>query len=273
MNIGYIIHRTGEWTMLMLGETVLSLLIVEHIHDVDYYTTFYCGLLGIVLLEYLHFRSQPSHAHEHAVRRGPTAGLPFSFMSLFYSAALIILGASYKMFLYEYQYEEEDNTSSKVYPEEGSRRNLMGMLLSRLLAGEEYESAADDMEDRRQRIAYLFCGSMAAIWFFLDAMSFVNRGLDHVIQVYYECRHRTTLMLLFVVRAGLIVWFATLCLYVTDPKLLSSMGLVGIVAQLILRAFVQCILPRDEQTEVSEALNKTLEYATARLRLPAMTEG
>jgi hypothetical protein len=272
MNLGYLTHRLGEWTMLMLGETVLSLLVVEHSHDGDYYTTFYYGLLAIVLLEYLHFRSQPNDPKQHAARRGLETGLPFTLMTLLYSAALIILGASYKMFLYEYQYEDDANESSNGYPEVDSRRNLMGMLRSRFLAGGDSEALRFDRDDRHQRIAYFYCSSMAAIWFFLDAISLVNRGLENIIEVYYETRSRNTLLLLFVARAGLIVWFATLSLYVTDPTLLSKLGLAGISAQLILRAFVYYILPRDGQTEASVALTRTLQYTAARLRMPTETE-
>lgn len=36
MNVNYAIHRYGEWTILMLGETVLSLLIVDIVNSVRY---------------------------------------------------------------------------------------------------------------------------------------------------------------------------------------------------------------------------------------------
>lgn len=61
MNIDYAIHRYGEWIMLMLGESVLSLLIVGVKERDDFYKTFYCGIISIALLENLHFRSQPHH--------------------------------------------------------------------------------------------------------------------------------------------------------------------------------------------------------------------
>ena len=45
MNIDFAIHRNGEWIMLMLGESIFSLLIVEVPADSnDYYTTFFCGV-------------------------------------------------------------------------------------------------------------------------------------------------------------------------------------------------------------------------------------
>jgi len=61
MNIAYCIHRYAEWTMLMMGESVLSLLIVPLVEKdiLVYLQIFYCGILSISILQYLHFRSQP----------------------------------------------------------------------------------------------------------------------------------------------------------------------------------------------------------------------
>jgi hypothetical protein len=50
MNISFTIHRYGEWTMLMLGESVLSLLIVEVAEGSSYYKTFFSGIISITLL-------------------------------------------------------------------------------------------------------------------------------------------------------------------------------------------------------------------------------
>jgi hypothetical protein len=55
--------------MLMLGESVLSLLIVDVTATSDYYKAFFSGILSITLLEFLHFRSQPHEEDDHALRR------------------------------------------------------------------------------------------------------------------------------------------------------------------------------------------------------------
>jgi hypothetical protein len=41
-------HRLGEWVMLMLGESVLSLLIVEASVGRRYYVTFYSGMTSVM---------------------------------------------------------------------------------------------------------------------------------------------------------------------------------------------------------------------------------
>jgi hypothetical protein len=56
MNVEFLVHRNGEWTMLMLGESILS-------------------LMTAILLQYLYFRSQPHNADDHAVRKGKNLGM------------------------------------------------------------------------------------------------------------------------------------------------------------------------------------------------------
>ena len=134
------IHRWGEWTMLMLGESVLSLLIVDVTETRGYYRTFFCGIVSITLLEFLHFRSQPHDPDDHALRRSKEGGIAFTFLMQMYSAALVILGTAYKMLLYEYVYEEEAEDSSY-------RRALFSGLSRFLAAG---DAPKFDPEDRRQ---------------------------------------------------------------------------------------------------------------------------
>ncbi len=105
INIDFVIHRIGEWTMLMLGESILSLLIVNDVHhkaQVEYYTTFYVGIVSVTLLQVLYFRTQPHSADHHAMRRTRKSGIAFNYFIQFYSAALIVVGASYNMLLSEY---------------------------------------------------------------------------------------------------------------------------------------------------------------------------
>ena len=120
MNINFCIHRFGEWTMLMLGESVLSLLIVDVVETTPYYKTLFSGVISITLLEYLHFRSQPHNPDDHAMRRKKEAGLAFSYTMWIYSAALIVLGTAYKMLLYEYIYEEKAKKSSNYAEKDSS---------------------------------------------------------------------------------------------------------------------------------------------------------
>jgi Bacterial low temperature requirement A protein (LtrA) len=177
INVDFFIHRQGEWIMLMLGESVLSLLIVDLNSGVEYYSTFFCGIISIILLEYLHFRSQPHDPDEHALRRARGAGLAFTTMLYIYSTALVVLGTSYKMFLYEFVYEDNQtgdgsaaSTSSNYTKSTSGIRLLFDRIDARFLAGGLDEASYIDVDERRQRIANFFSGSLAIVWFLLDAM-------------------------------------------------------------------------------------------------------
>lgn len=41
----------------------------------EYYTTFFCGILTVIALQYLHYRSQPHDPSLHAMRRNKDAGI------------------------------------------------------------------------------------------------------------------------------------------------------------------------------------------------------
>jgi hypothetical protein len=247
LNITFVIHRYGEWTMLMLGESVLSLLIVDVSETSKYYSTLFSGIVSITLLEYLHFRSQPHDPDDHAMRRSKEAGIVFSYLMTLYSMALVALGTSYKMLLYEVNKEKTYSTAVADDPEH--RRSLFSAVLSRLLAAGADDSASEYDPNRRQNIAHWFCISMAIVWFCSDAMILVHHGIKDNLG---RCRVRTSRKLiatgLVLSRVGLIAWIGTLGQYVTEPEKLAFIGFVGIVLQVLLR-FVGSIAFDENDTD------------------------
>ena len=247
LNVSFTIHRIGDWIMLMLGESVSSLLIVESTNTSEYNTAFFGSIHSITLMEYLHFRSQPHSANQHALRRSKEAGLAFSHLMQLYSASLIILGASYKMLLYEFTYEESSSSSH--------RRMLFPILnASRWLAGGGDDSTLLEADDRRQRAANFFCGSLAVTWLCLDLMILTHRGLS-ANTGRCRCKESGGLkwigVLTTVCRVGLLVFMATLSTYLTDPGKLVLVGLGGIIAQVLLR-FATTLVFGPELGEESE---------------------
>jgi hypothetical protein len=258
MNIDFIIHRYGEWTMLMLGESILSMLIVASPTSGEYYGAFFSGILSVILLQYMHFRSQPTTADDHAMRRKRSAGFIFAFLMQVYSAALIILGVSYKMLLYEFTYEESKS---------GGRLRML-LAVPRWLAGGD-GALQFDTDDRRQRIAHFFCASFAIVYFCSDAMILCHRGLKDNMG---RCRcgetkkAKITGLVLLALRVAILVFIATLSQYLTDPLLLTAIELASIFAQIVLRVFASIVFSDDrvhidlkdnqEQEEAVEAENK-----------------
>lgn len=247
MNISYNIHRYGEWTMLLLGESVLSLLIVTLSQSVQYYGTFFSGILTIVLLEYLHFRSQPHEPDAHALRRNRSAGYFFAVIYQLYSISLIVLGTCYKMFLYEFVYQDES-------------------IGRRFLAG---KSAAlrFDTEDRRERIAHLFSGSLAITWACMDCINVAHVGIARDLER-YRASSTSCKVLAVAISLGrlvLIVWVGTLSQYMTSPQQLAACGLAGVMGQLVVRFLGDWAFPpNDDGEEIEELIMASL--AAARIR-------
>jgi len=70
MNVSYVIHRIGEFCMLMIGETVLSLLVVDETPQVKNYLMFIAGMFFAGNLHFQHFSTYPSDPAEHVLRKG-----------------------------------------------------------------------------------------------------------------------------------------------------------------------------------------------------------
>ena len=66
-NIDYLIHRYGEFVMLMMGEGVLSVLIVETVDEMEYDMVLLCGMLSMIFLNMLKTESDPADASKHAL--------------------------------------------------------------------------------------------------------------------------------------------------------------------------------------------------------------
>lgn len=203
--------------MLMLGESIFSLLIVDVSTEGNaFYTVFYCGLLTVIFLQLLHFQSQPHDADSHASRRSKNAGMLWSWWQHVYALALVMLGAAFT-FLLTFS---DDELS---YDEQRRRRGLAGSALA--WTGNERENAA-----------HLFCGSLAVIFFSLDLISFLHLGFN-------ESQNRCVFkngknfvgIFLVLVKIGIIVFTATLSQWRTNPKTLTIIALCTVVFQLVMR--------------------------------------
>ena len=215
MNIDFIIHRNGEWIMLMLGESIFSLLIAFVGKEGNaFYTVFYCGIVTVIFLQLLHFQSQPHEADSHASRRSKNAGILWSWCQHIYSLALVLLGAAFTFFL---------TLSDDMLYHDGRRRNLAGSAPA--LTGEEMKSAA-----------HLFCGSLAVVFFSLEIMSLLHLG-------FRESRDRCDLeggknyagIVLVAFKVGVVVFTATLSQWETNPETLTIIALCIVVFQLGMR--------------------------------------
>lgn len=220
MNIHFCIHRYGEWFMLMFGESIISLLIVDgHNESVNYSVAFFSGILSIIFLAHLHYGGEPQSPDQHALSRSRHSSYLYTIMVPIYSGALIALGASYKMFLYEF---------TRKYGYDGDRRLGGG-------GGEEgEESSGEYQEIRQQHAANLFSGSIAAVLVCLDLKQMLHKGLPEMKRI-AEKVSRTKVVVFVLLKFLLVVFLATLCLYQNDPHVMAFCGLGAIIFQELLK--------------------------------------
>lgn len=206
----------------MLGESILSLLIVDvPMESTDYFTTFYCSLLTVIFVQYLHFQNMPHHADDHAMRRSKNRGMVWSLMKYTYSCALIALGAAFTLFIMSF-------TSQGT--------NAYGERL--LAAGDDGSVSEYALQQLEQQAANLYSVSLALLFFSLDGMSLMNVGVR---DGWNRCRgpkshaYNVTGIGLVMLRAGLILICATLSQWCTDPEILVGIGLGVTISQILLR--------------------------------------
>jgi hypothetical protein len=222
--------------MLMLGESILSLLIIDIPgEDTEYFATFYCSLMTVILLQYLHFRSQPHNADDHALRRTVHAGFVWSQMLFVYSVSLIALGAAFTIFVLDFSYDDI-----------GESRRLM-MLEGRLLTGGGESKYAQ--EDLRQMAAHVFSAALSVVFFSLDFMSLLHLGEEHSKERCYcastkKKNYKGYFLLL--VRGGFLCFVATLSQWITDPETLAEIGLASVSFQILIRVLGAIIFPSQQ---------------------------
>lgn len=154
--------------MLMYGECILSLLIEDSPQeDGSYYWTFYLSLMTVIMLQYLHFRSQPHDADDHVLRRSKDRGLVWQIFLFVYASSLIALGSSFTLLVRSSSADE----ASRAREDD----NASGRYRS-LATG---ESTVYPLLEMRRRGTYIFAISLALVFLSLDVMSLTHVGFKH----------------------------------------------------------------------------------------------
>ena len=259
-NIDFLIHRYGEWTMLMLGETVLSLLIVDTTESSMYYIVAGMGVLTVILLQAVKFESEPSHAEGHALWRNLNWGVAYAMLVQLLSMGLIAFGVSYKVMLKSIHKESEKKAESgsdyvSGYGGEPSGYDTgneigYGYDETKEAGGDEY---AEDYPDTRHRFlapsvsttdkasAALFSGSLTIVLIALECMtnSHINThdNLSHFLhpgEWLHEAGGKVKFAL-FVFKVVLIIFTATLSLWLTEPNHVAIAGFFVVAAFAVAR--------------------------------------
>lgn len=260
------IHRNSEWIMLNLGESVFSLLIVDIPNeDNDFYTAFYCSVLSVMFLAVLHFKSQPLHEDHHAIRRHKNAGYLHFILNHVYTVSLVSLGAAYSFILLEVNKEQYDTHSAASY-DDIKYNDTNTTTPSHRWLYEEYTTTPNHMIDYHNNhshhrwladsknidcdvlrltdekythnVAMLFCLSLATIFACLDLMTLCHLGFKHSHEKCFCPRSKVYNIrgiILVTIRIFLIFFTATMAEWIVNVKILSIIGLILTVIQLLLR--------------------------------------
>lgn len=190
--------------MLMLGESVLSLLIVSVAEEkLDYYAIILVGILTVVMLQDLYYESQPSHIEGHAMNK-LASGSAFLLLVQFTSLALIFLGASYKYMLdllnysssygstsYDSNYEGSSSTYGDTKSEYDSGYNATSSYGQDPYATDNKEDTdpyhfrhlgggivnPEDAQQSKEYVVWMFCMSLVCVLFFLELMLILHQGV------------------------------------------------------------------------------------------------
>lgn len=183
--------------------------------------------------------------------------MAFYWLMQTYSLALIILGTSYKMLLYEHLYSDEDATKRSLFAQSPD---------SRWLAGAESAALRFNTIERQQRVSHFFGGSLTVVFVCMDIICLAHRGVKANWHRYEEVSKRKKLgaSLHLALRISLPIFTATISQYLTEPNILAMVGLVAVICQLCVRIFASSIFENDQSQAEEEAVELAIKYNFAR---------
>ncbi|KAL3945026.1 MAG: hypothetical protein SGBAC_000883 [Bacillariaceae sp.] len=213
INVDFTIHRQMEWTMLMLGESVFSLLVEEVTEVEEFYVTFYCGLLCVILLVYIHFTSQPMVAERHVMVDSKNRAIVAGTVQNLYSASMVGLGAGLTLFLRSFAKAISNKRRLVEFAFEGRF----------LASGGAALYSTDEMNERS---AVVFCLSLGMVLLCVDILQFLQFGFRRSFRLLARSSVNLRVGIVFFcsMRWVLIVFLFTLWIWTTSPEILAEIG-------------------------------------------------
>lgn len=264
LNADYAIHRYGEVIMLILGESVLSLLIVDSSNYSEslYWQIFFAGVMTLILLQFCHYRSMPHDPESHAFWNHNKRTVMFVLAFQTYSAALIMVGASYKIFLKSIKNKSGDDKkrllleqTQELFPQyfndEGKMRYLADESEKSEYQSYEggsfidycfgywwpafYQAEIDNGNTTEWYIADLFGWGFACTFLFLYVMIITNNGLKKQLKIWKK--KPLVAVVIVLIRLALIgfMFFVSWWKALQDFHILAWIGFGAVAIQLTTR--------------------------------------
>lgn len=222
-NIDFLIDRYKEFNMLMLGEPVLSLLIVSTVEISSYYIVALLGVTTVIGIALIKFGSDPVSIDDHALWRSMMSGTVYSFLLQILSLSLIAYGACYKDFLKKIEKESQKlgvgfESGKNTFSTEDTFEDDRGRML---IGGTVYVDDAGEA---------LFCAAVAVVLISLELMGLAH--FEGMRKSFRKIFSGLTTIILFVLKIVLLFVTATLFLWV------EGVGFVAIAGLLIVGLFL-----------------------------------
>ena len=103
LHIGFVTHRVGELMMLMIGESVLSLVTTKmplnHAEEPLFYASLIAGFLTSVSCMWLSYGSSTFHAQKHVLRNSGRGGVIWMNVVWLHAFVLVVVGVALRMML------------------------------------------------------------------------------------------------------------------------------------------------------------------------------
>ena len=102
-HISYLIHRIGEFTMLMVGESVLSLSALRITSPTwEFYLSLVCGFTITSSIMFIQYSTSVFHAEKHVLRRSGKYGIIWFHVKFCQAFFLVTFGVGLRMMLQKF---------------------------------------------------------------------------------------------------------------------------------------------------------------------------
>jgi hypothetical protein len=172
-------------------------------------------------------------------------------MSQIYSAALIVVGVSYKLILMEYSSANEllASRSRAESTTNDCQRMLEGKAVDSNSSADpcDYNTLLSVQNSRRQAIAYLFCFGLGFSFLILDIMILCHNGTNIIHHRSRSNRGKmyiTGLIMVIIPRILITIVLMAISPFVKEPVYLALIGLIAIALQINSRILGDIYFPR-----------------------------
>jgi len=265
-NVDYVIHRYGEWTLLMIGEGILSLLIVETAEVKDYYLITTFGVLTVIFIQVLKFESEPHNADDHALLRSAANAGCYMYLVELLSMALIVFGVTYKVFLKDVVRDAQDDFGGEYDYGKATRRLAATPVIT------------------QEASATVFSGALGVVILTLEAMMWTHAGIKksfenlmhHTSNGKKKPRYAVICIQLF--KVAIILFTVTLSRWTVEPETLTICGCGAVLGVALVRILTYFLVHRSEvidniTTRISQAISNTSERVAQRASVISVSSG